>query len=223
MPPEEVEFVEIFLDLARPAPGPGFHKAEDELFHSERGFPFVEGGPDFSPFRRQSSEATDVAVFWDPLAAIRRIDVADEPQEPHQREERVASDPPGTKRAVKLEAGILVKDGFRSRRHAKLNVAVGRSDSDERIKKRVRAGDVPARPMFLDQQGFRKARVEMSLRAPDLDPGRVPHDPAHTAMLFALQRIAVLRKPPFQVFRFSDINEFVLLVVNEVNAGRAGK
>src|SRR4029453_8843344 len=100
----------------------------------------------------------------DPAAATRRGDMTDEPQEPHQREERVASEPPGTKRAVKLEAGILLEDGLRSRRHAELNVAVRGPDPDQRIEKRVCARDVPAGPMFLNQHRLREARVEMGFR-----------------------------------------------------------
>src|SRR5262245_27327001 len=118
MPPETLEFVEMLLDLARLAPGAGvFHEVEDELLHGECRLTFIEGGPDSGPVRRQSSEAEDVAVPGDPAATIRGIDVTDEPQEPHQREERVASDPPGTKRTVKLEAGTLPEDSLRSRRH----------------------------------------------------------------------------------------------------------
>src|SRR6266446_5132547 len=150
MPPETLEFVEMLLDLARPAPGPsGFHQAEDELFHGDCRLTLIEGGPDSGPVRRQSSEAEDVAMPGDPAAAFRGIDVTDEPQEPHQREERVARDPPGEKRAVKLEAGILLEDGLRSRRQAELDVAARGSDPDQRIEKRVRANNVPARPMFL--------------------------------------------------------------------------
>src|SRR5215831_5471070 len=138
MPPETLEFVEMLLDLARPAPGPSvFHEVEDELLHGECRLTLIEGGPDSGPVRRQSSKAEDVAVPRDPTTTIRGIDVTDEPQEPHQREERVACDPPGTKRAVKLEARILLEHGLRSRRHAELNVAVCRSDSDQRIEKRV--------------------------------------------------------------------------------------
>ena len=224
MPPEALEFVEMLLDLAGPAPGPRvFHEVEDEFFHGERGLPLIEGGPVSSPLRRQSSEAEDVAVPEDPTAAIRGIDVTDEPQEPHQREERIPSDPPGTKRPVKLESGILVKDSLRSRRHAELNVAVRGSDPDQWIKKRVRAHDVPAGPVFLNQHRLRKARVEIGLRTLDLDAGSFLHDPAHAAMLFSPQSVAVLRKAPFQVFCFSDVNQLVLLVVNEVDTGRAGK
>ncbi len=193
MPPETLEFVEMLLDLARPAPGPGFfHEGEDELFHGECRLTLVEGCPDSGPVRRQSSEAEDVAVLGDPAAAIRGIDVTDEPQEPHQREERVASDPPGTKRAVKLEAGTLFEDDLRSRGHAELKVAVRVSDADQRIEKRVRADDVPAGPMFLNQHRLREARVEMGLRTLDLDAGGFLHDPAHAAMLFSPQRVAVL-------------------------------
>ena len=71
MPPETLEFVEMLLDLARPAPGPsGFHEAEDELFHGDCRLTLIEGGPDSGPVRRQSSEAEDVAVPEDPAAAI---------------------------------------------------------------------------------------------------------------------------------------------------------
>ena len=224
MPPEALEFVEMLLDLARPAPGPRvFHELEDEFFHGERGLPLIEGGPDSGPVRRQSSEAEDVAVPGDPVAAIRGIDVTDEPQQPHQREERVASDPPGAKRAVKLEAGTLLEDGLRSGRHAELDVAVRGSDPDQRIEKRVRAHDVPAGPMFLNQHRLREARVEMGLRTLDLDAGGFLHDPAHAAMLFSPHGVAVLRKAAFQVYRFSDVNQLVFLVVNKVDAGRAGK
>src|SRR5204863_7413517 len=128
-----------------------------------------------------------------PPAAIRGIDVTDELQEPHQREERVASDPPGTKRAVKLEAGKLLEDGLRSRGHAEFNVAVCGSDPDQRIEKRVRTHDVPAGPMFLNQHHLSEARVEMGLRTPDLDVCSFLHDPTHAAMLFSAQRVAVLR------------------------------
>ena len=160
MPPEALEFVEMLLDLARPAPGPRvFHEVEYEFFHGERRLPLKEGGPDSSPLRRQSSEAEDVAVPGDPAAPIRGIDVTDEPQQPHQSEERVASDPPGAKRAVKLKAGTLLEDGLRSGCHAELDVAVRGSDPDQRIEKRVRAHDVPAGPMFLNQHRLREARV----------------------------------------------------------------
>src|SRR5262245_4721389 len=131
MPPETLEFVEMLLDLARPAPGSSvFHEVEDELLHGECRLTFIEGGPDSGPVRRQSSETEDVAVTRDPPAAIRGISVTDEPQEPHEGEERVASDLPGTKRAVELEARPLLEDRLRSRRHAELNVAVHGSDPD---------------------------------------------------------------------------------------------
>ena len=77
--------------------------------------------------------------------------------------------------------------------------------------------------MFLNQHRLRKARVEMGLRTLDIDAGGFLHDPAHAPMFFSPQNVAVLRKAPFQVFRLSDVNQFVLLVVNEVDAGRAGK
>src|SRR6185436_11049715 len=116
MPPESLEFVEIFLDLARPVPGAClFHEVEDELFHGECRLTFIERSPDSGPVRRQSSEAEDVAVP-DPAAALCGIDVTDEPQEPHQREERVSSDPPGPKGAVKLETGTHFENCLRSRR-----------------------------------------------------------------------------------------------------------
>src|SRR2546425_5135302 len=206
MPPETLEFVEMLLDLVRPTPCTSFvHEVEDELFHGECRLTLIEGGPDSGPARRKSSEAEDVTVPADPAAAIRGIDVTDEPQEPHQREKRVASDPPRTKRAVKLEAGPLLEDGLRSRRHAELNVAVRGSDPDQRIEKRVRAHDVPAGPMFLNQRRLRKARVEIGLRTLDLDAGGFLHDPAHPAMLFSPQGITVLRKAAFEVFRFPDV------------------
>src|SRR5262245_18246262 len=191
MPPETLEFVEMFLDFARPAPGPSvFHEVEDEFFHGECRLTLIEGGPDSGPVRRQSSKAEDVAVPGDPAAAIRGIDVTDEPQEPHQPEERVASDAPRTKRAVKLEAGPLLEDGLRSRRHAELNVAIRGSDPNQRIEKRVGAHDVPAGPMFLNQHRLHEARVEMGLRTLDLDARSFLHDPAHAAMLFSPQSVA---------------------------------
>src|ERR1041385_6213046 len=224
MPPEAVEFVEMFLDSARPVPGSGvFHEVEDELFTGESGFPLVKGGPGISPVQRQPSEAKHIAVFGDPAAAIRGIDVTDKPQEAHQREERVSGDPPGAKRAVKLEAGTLLEEGLRSGRHAKLEVAVRRSDPDQRVKKRVRAHDVPAGPMSLNQPRLREARIKMGVRALDLDTSGFLDDPPHSPMLFSPEDGAVLRKAPFQVFRFSDVNQLVFLVVNEVDAGRVGK
>src|SRR5438093_3911303 len=111
MPPETLEFVEMLLDFAGSAPGStAFHEVEDELFQGECRLPLIEGGPDCGPVRRQSSETEHVAIPGHPPAAIRGVEVTDEPQEPHQREERVASNPPGTKRAVKVEAGILLED-----------------------------------------------------------------------------------------------------------------
>src|SRR5215510_3171715 len=101
MSPEAFEFVEVLLNRARPTPGASFfHKIQDELFHGKGRLPFIEGGPDSGPVRRQSSEAEEVAVPWDPAPAIRWIDVTDELQKPHQGEERVASDPSGTKGAM---------------------------------------------------------------------------------------------------------------------------
>src|SRR5262245_39765323 len=139
MPPKTREFVEMLLYLAWPAPGcRAFHELEDELFHGECGLPLIEGGPDSSPVRWQSPEAEDVAVPGDSAAAIRGIEMTDEPQEPHQSEESVAGDPPGTKRPVKLEAGILFEDGIGSGRQTELDVAVIGSDPDQRIQKRVR-------------------------------------------------------------------------------------
>src|SRR5437879_2865295 len=115
MRPEAVEFVEMLLDLARPTPRTRvLHELEDELFHGEGGLPFIEGGPDSGPLRRQSSETEDVAVRGDPVVAIRGIDVTDKLQQPHQREERVAGDPPGAKRAVKLKAGTFLEEGLGS-------------------------------------------------------------------------------------------------------------
>src|SRR5437870_2791051 len=159
MPPETLEFVEMLLDLIRPAPGASvFYKLEDELFHGEWRFTLIEGGPDAGPVRRQSSEAEVIAVPGHPAATIRGIGVTNEPQESHQREERVASDPPGTKRAVKLEAGTLFEDDLRSRGHAELKVSVRVSDAYQRIEKRVRADVFPAGPMFQNQHPFRHAR-----------------------------------------------------------------
>ena len=77
--------------------------------------------------------------------------------------------------------------------------------------------------MSLNQPRLRETRVTVGLRTLDLDARGFLHDPAHAAMLFSPQGVAVLRKAAFQVFCFSDINQLVLLVVNEVNAGRAGK
>src|SRR5437588_3158314 len=113
--------------------------------------------------------------------------MTDEPQEPHQREERIASDPPGTKRAVKFEARTLLEDFFRSRRHAELSVAVRDADPDQRIEKRVRAHDVPAGPMFLNQHRLPETRVEVRFGKLDLDARGLLHDPAHAAMLFSPQ------------------------------------
>ena len=80
MPPKTLEFVEILLDLARPAPGASnFHEIEDELFHGECRLTLIEGGPDSGTVRRQSSKAEDVAVPRDPAAAIGGIDVTNEP------------------------------------------------------------------------------------------------------------------------------------------------
>src|SRR5262249_4934142 len=129
----------------------------------------------------------------------------------------------GTKCAVKFKAGTLLKDGLRSRRHAELNVALRGSDPDQGIKKRVRAHDVPARPMFLNQQGFSETRVEVRLRAADLNADGFFNDPPHAAILFSPHSVAILRETPLQVLRFSDVNQHVLQVVNEVDAGRAGK
>src|SRR5262245_51021184 len=117
--------------------------------------------------------------------------MTDEPQKPHQRKERVASDPPGTKRAVKLEAGPLLEDGLRSRRHAELNIAICGSDPDQRIQKRVCAHNVPAGSMFLNQHRLCEARVEMSLRAVNLNAGSFLNDPAHAVMLFSTQSVSV--------------------------------
>src|SRR5262249_53922009 len=137
MPPETFEFVEMLLHLTRLAPSrTALDEPEDELFHGECRLTFIKGCPNSGPVRRQSSEAEHVAVPEGQLAATRRIYVTDEPQEPHPREERIASDPPGTKRTVKLEAGPLHKDGVRSRRHAELNVPVRGSAPDQRIEKR---------------------------------------------------------------------------------------
>jgi len=47
--------------------------------------------------------------------------------------------------------------------------------------------------------------------------------PAHAAMLFSTRGVAVLRKAAFQVFRLSDVNQLVCLVVNKVDAGRDWK
>src|SRR3989442_7639052 len=122
MPPETLEFVEMLLDLARPAPGPGgFHEDEDELFHGDCRFTLIEGGPDSGPVRRQSSEAEDVGVPGHPAAAVRGIYVAGKPEEPHQREESVASYAPRTKRAVKLATAQLGEDWLPERRHAELH------------------------------------------------------------------------------------------------------
>ena len=77
--------------------------------------------------------------------------------------------------------------------------------------------------MSLNQPRLRETRVKMSLRTLDFDARRFLHDPAHPAMLFSLHGVAVLGKTAFQVFCFSDIDQLVLLVVNEVDAGRAGK
>src|SRR5207247_10735017 len=126
-------------DLSGPAPCSSiFHELEDEIFHGECRLTLIEGGPDCGPVRRQSSEAEHVAEPGYPAAATRGIDVTDEPQQPHQREEGVASDPPGTKRAVKVEAGILLEDSLRARGHAELDVPHRKSDTDERNTERVR-------------------------------------------------------------------------------------
>src|ERR1051325_2828103 len=150
MPPETFELVQVLLNLAWPAPRSRlFHQVEDELFQGERRLTLIEGGPDSRPMRRQSSEAEYVAVLENPAAAIHRIGVAHEFQQPHQSEKRVAGDPSGTKRTVELKSRPFIEHGLRSRRHAELNVAVRGADPDQRIEERVRAHDIPAWPMFL--------------------------------------------------------------------------
>ena len=224
MPPEPLQFVEMLLDLARPAPRSSvFHEIEDKLFHREWGFPLIKGRPGSRPVHRQSSEAVDVAVSGDPVAATRRIDMTDEPQQPHQREECISRDPPRAKRPMKLESGKLFEDGLRSGRHAELEVAVCGSDPDQRVKKRERADDVPSGAMSLNQPRLREACIEMRLRALNLDARGFLDDAAHAEMLLSPHGVAVLRKAPFQIFRFSDVNQLVFLVVNEVDAGRAGQ
>src|SRR5215510_9433859 len=109
--------------------------------------------------------------------------MTDELQKPHQGEKRVPCDPPRAKRAMKLETGISLNNGVGSGRHAKLDVAVGGPDPDQRIKKRVSADDVPVRLMFLNQLHLGKARIQIRLRTLDLDPGGRPYNPAHPAML----------------------------------------
>src|SRR5262249_40151225 len=185
MPPKTLEVVEIVLDLSSPAPGRRFvEEVEDEFFHGEYGLAFIEGGPNFRPVRWQPSEAEEVAVLGESAPPIRRIDVANKPQQPHQSEERIAGDPSGTKRPVKLEAGIRFEDRVGSRRQAELDVAVIGPNPDQRIEKRICARDVPVRPMFLNEHHLGKARVEISLGTLDLDAGGCPYNPAHAAMLF---------------------------------------
>jgi hypothetical protein len=224
MPPEALEFVEILLHLVRTAPGSRFlHKVEDKFFKRECGLSFIEGGPGFRPVRRQSSEAEEVTMPGDPVAAARGIDVTDEPQQSHECEEGVARDPSGTKRSMKIKTGMDLKDSLRSGRQTELDVAVRGSDPDQRVQKRVRTHDVPAGPMFLNQLHLRKARVEIRFHTLDLDAGRCPYDPAHAAMLLSAHGVAILRETAFKVFRFADVNQFVLLIVNEVDAGRTGE
>jgi len=57
----------------------------------------------------------------------------------------------------------------------------------------------------------------------DLDAGTFLYDPAHAAILFSPQSVAVLAQTPFQVFRSSNVNQLASLVVNQVDAGRTGK
>jgi hypothetical protein len=70
---------------------------------------------------------------------------------------------------VKFKAWARIEDSLWRSRQAELGVAIRGSDSNQRIEKRVRAHDIPARPMFLNQHRFGEARVEMSFRTLALD------------------------------------------------------
>jgi hypothetical protein len=224
MSPEALEFVEMFLDFALSAPGSRIiDELKNELLHRDCRFSLIEGSPGFGPVCWQSSEAPDVTVPEGPGAAIRGIDVTDKPQKPHQCEEGIPGDPPGTKRPMKVEAGMLFENGFGSCCHTEFKVAVSGPDSNQRIEKRVGAHDVPAGPMFLNQRHLCATRVEIALRTSNLDAGGGLYNPTHAAMLFSSHGVAVLGKAAFQVFRFADVNQLIVLVVNEINAGRAGK
>jgi hypothetical protein len=61
--------------------------------------------------------------------------VANESQELHEREESIASDPPGTEGSMKIEAGILLDDSVRSRRQAEIDIAVCGADSNQWVEK----------------------------------------------------------------------------------------
>ena len=76
--------------------------------------------------------------------------------------------------------------------------------------------------MFLNQHRLLEARVEVGLGTVDLDAGAFLYDPPHAAILFSPQCVPILRQAPFQVFRLSNVNQFVALVVNKVDARRTG-
>ena len=63
----------------------------------------------------------------------------------------------------------------------------------------------------------------MRIRTLDLDANGFLHDPAHAAMLLRRKTCSVLRQATFQVDCFPDVNQLVVRVVNEVDAGRTGK
>src|SRR5262245_39212571 len=119
---------------------------------------------------------------------------------------------------MKVEARTLFEDSFRRRRHTEFEVAICLSNSDQRIEKGVGAHDVPAWPVFLNKRGFREACGEIVFYAMSLDAGGFLHDPAHTPMFFSGRSIPVLRKTPSEIFRFSDVDQIVCLVVDKVHA-----
>src|SRR5690242_7315567 len=124
---------------------------------------------------------------------------------------------------MKFKPGILVEDDLGSGCHTELEIPAHRSNSDERIEKRVRTHDIPTWSMFLNQHRLCETCVEMRLRALDFDAGCVLQNAAHAPMLFSANDSAVLRQTAFEIDGFADIDQLALTVVNQVDAWRPRK
>src|SRR5262249_5731554 len=145
-------------------------------------------------------------------APARRM--ADEPEEAHEREERLMRDLARAKCPMELEGGERLRRGGQ----AEPRIGAVDLDSDEGIQERKRAGHVSSRAQRLDQPDLGQRCVQLRRAGLPLDAAGRSHERAALAILLRPARRAVLGQPPAQIARLSHVEQTSRGVIAAIDA-----
>src|SRR5947207_1673478 len=127
----------------------------------------------------------------------------DEPEQAHEREERVARDLARTIGAVELEGG----ERLRRARQAEARVAAVDLDPDEGIHERKGAGDVPPRAQRLDEPDLGERCLQLRRAGLPRDAVSRSHQRATLPILLRPARRAVLGQPAPEIAGLADVKQ----------------